>query len=86
MQSVLVAVSKHGLSPAEILGIRELDGKVYDQVKHFYADIEQVLSAPSANIKLIFGNAKDWAEYLENVPFDSSAFIYITIKVEGNLK
>lgn len=86
MHSVLVAVSKHGLSPVEILGIRELDGKVYDQVKHFYADIEQVLSAPSANVKLIFGNTKDWAEYLENVPFDSSAFIYITIKVEGSLK
>lgn len=86
MQSVLVAVSKHGLSPVEILGIRELDGKVYDQVKQFYADIDAVFSAPSANIKIIFGNTEDWAKFLENEPFDSSAYIYITIKVEGDLR
>ena len=86
MQEVLVAVSKHGLSPAEILGIRELDSKVYDQIKQFYSDIDLVMRAPGANIKIIFGNAKDWAKFLENEPFDNIAFIYITIKVEGNLK
>lgn len=52
----------------------------------FIADIERVLRALGANIKIIFGNAKDWAEYLGNVPFDNSAYIYITIEVEGDLK
>ena len=86
MQEVLVAVSKHGLSPTEILGIRELDGKDYDQIKQFYSDLDAVFGAPSANVKIIFGNAEDWAKFLENEPFDSSAYIYITIKVEGELR
>lgn len=86
MQSVLVAVSKHGLSPVEILGSRELGGKVYDQLKQFYIDIDEVFGTPGENIKIIFGNAEDWAKFLENEPFDSSAYIYITIKVEGELR
>lgn len=86
MQSVLVAVSKHGLSPDELTGLRSLEGREYEQLKQFYVDLDGIFGAPGANVKIIFGNAEDWAKFLENEPFDSSAYIYITIKVEGNLR
>lgn len=86
MQDVLVAVSKHGLSVEELTGIRALNGKVYDCISQFYEGIDEALKAPGTNVKVIFGNATDWAEFLENEPFDSSAFIYISFKVESLLK
>lgn len=36
MQDVLVAVSKHGLSVAELTGLRELEGKEYDNSNQFF--------------------------------------------------
>lgn len=86
MQDVLVAVSKHGLSVEELTGIRALNGKVYDCIEQFYEGVDEALKAPGANVKVIFGNATDWAEFLENEPFDSSAFIYISFKVESLLR
>ena len=86
MQDLLVAVSKHGLSEQEFKGLRALNGKVYDCIEQFYEGIDEALKAPGANVKVIFGNATDWAEFLENEPFDSSAFIYISFKVESLLK
>lgn len=86
MQEVLVAVSKHGLSEEELKGLRALNGKVYDCIEQFYEGIDEALKAPGANVKVIFGNATDWAEFLENEPFDSSAFIYISFKVESLLR
>lgn len=86
MQDVLVAVSKHGLSVAELTGLRALNGKVYDCIEQFYEGIDEALSAPGATVKVIFGNATDWAEFLENEPFDSGAFIYISFKVESLLR
>lgn len=86
MQEVLVAVSKNGLSEQELKSLRALDGKEYDQLKQFYSDLDLSTHAPSANIRVIFGYASDWAKFLSNAPFDNSAFIYITIKVEGNLR
>lgn len=86
MQDLLVAVSKHGLSEQELKGLRALNGKVYDCIEQFYEGIDEALKTPGANVKVIFGNATDWAEFLENEPFDSSAFIYISFKVESLLK
>lgn len=86
MQGILVAVRKHGLSPNELKGLRSLEGRVYEHVEQFYADIDDVVRAPSANVKIIFGNVKAWAEYLGNEPFNNSAYIYITIKIEENRK
>jgi len=82
MQDVLVAVSKHGLSVEELTGIRELNGKVYDGIESFYVDIENALEAVGAAINIIFGNAEDWAKYLENKPHNNEAYIYFTIKVK----
>lgn len=82
MQDLLVAVSKRGLSPSELTGIRELNGKVYDGIESFYVDIENALEAVGAAINIIFGNAEDWAKYLENKPHNNEAYIYFTIKVK----
>ena len=83
MQDVLVAVSKHGLSEQELKGLRELDGKEYEHLKQFYADLDLAMRAPSANIRVIFGFAADWAKFLSNEPFDNGAYIYFTIKAES---
>nr|DAV86479.1 MAG TPA: hypothetical protein [Caudoviricetes sp.] len=82
MQEVLVAVSKHGLSVEELTGIRALNGKVYDCIEQFYEGIDEALSAPGATVKVIFGNATDWAKFLGNEPFNSEYYIYFTIKVK----
>lgn len=83
MQEVLVAVSKHGLSEQELKGLRELEGKEYDQLKPFYEDVESVLHSPGANVDIIFGYAADWAKFLSDEPFDNGAYIYFTIKAES---
>lgn len=82
MQEVLVAVSKHGLSEQELKGLRALDGKEYDNRRPFFVDINEVLCAPSANVKIIFGYAADWAKFLSNEPFDNGKYIYFTVKME----
>lgn len=82
MQDVLGAVSKHGLSPSELTGVRELNGKVYDAIEQFYVDIEDALETVGANIKIIFGNIVDWVKFLGNEPFNSEYYIYFTIKVK----
>lgn len=84
MQDVLVAVSKHGLSVAELTGLRELEGKEYDNRNQFFVDIDAVLCAPSVTVRIIFGYAADWAKFLsDEQPFDNGAYIYFTIKAES---
>ncbi len=83
MQDVLVAVSKHGLSVAELTGLRELEGKEYDNRNQFFDDIAAVLCAPSVTVRIILGYADDWAKFLSDEPFDNGAYIYFTIKAES---
>lgn len=83
MQDVLVAVSKHGLSVAELTGLRELEGKEYDNRNQFFDDIDAVLYAPSVTVRIILGYADDWAKFLSEEPFDNGAYIYFTIKAES---
>lgn len=83
MQDVLVAVSKHGLSVAELTGLRELEGKEYDNRNQFFVDIDAVLCAPSVTVRIILGYAADWAKFLSDEPFDNGAYIYFTIKAES---
>lgn len=83
MQDVLVAVSKHGLSVAELTGLRELEGKEYDNRNQFFADIDAVLCAPSVTVRIILGYAADWAKFLSDELFDNGAYIYFTIKAES---
>lgn len=83
MQDVLVAVSKHGLSVAELTGLRELEGKEYDNHNQFFVDIDAVLCAPSVTVRIILGYADDWAKFLSEEPFDNGAYIYFTIKAES---
>lgn len=83
MQDALVAVSKHGLSVAELTGLRELEGKEYDNRNQFFVDIDAVLCAPSVTVRIILGYAADWAESLSDEPFDNGAYIYFTIKAES---
>jgi hypothetical protein len=83
MQDVLVAVSKHGLSVAELTGLRELEGKEYDNRNQFFDDIDAVLCAPSVTVRIILGYADDWAKFLSEEPFDNGAYIYFTIKAES---
>lgn len=59
---------KHGLSVAELTGLRELEGKEYDNRNQFFVDIDY---------------AADWAEFLSDEPFDNGAYIYFTIKAES---
>lgn len=86
MQDVLVAVSKHGLSEYKLKGLRALDGREYEHLKQFYADIDKVMRVPGANVKVIFGFASDWAKFLSNEPFNNGAYIYFTIKAESLAK
>lgn len=83
MKDVLVAVSKHGLSPSELTGLRELEGKEYDNRNQFFVDIDAVLCAPSVTVRIILGYADDWAKFLSDEPFDNGAYIYFTIKAES---
>lgn len=83
MQDVLVAVSKHGLSVAELTGLRELEGKEYDNRSQFFVDIAAVLCAPSVTVRIILGYADNWAKFLSEEPFDNGAYIYFTIKAES---
>lgn len=64
-------------------GLRELEGKEYEHLKQFYADLDLAVRAPSAHIRVIFGYAADWAKFLSNEPFDNGAYIYFTIKAES---
>lgn len=80
MQDILVAVSKAGLSPAEVVGLRALKGREYEHIKQFYFDVDLVMRAPGANVNITFGNTEDWARFLESEAFDAGAHIYITVK------
>ena len=84
MKEVLVAVSKYGLSEQELKGLRELEGKEYDNRNQFFVDIDAVLCAPSVTVRIILGYAADWAKFLsDEQPCDNGAYIYFTIKAES---
>lgn len=81
MQDILVAISKAGLSPAEVVGLRALKGREYEHIKQFYFDVDLVMRASWAKVYIYIGDVHDWVVFLGREPFDNKEFIYFAIKV-----